>query len=168
MRSHARVPYVANFPAAAVGTGFCHGHESFDPGATRQADSADSATLSGLGPGSRTCRERSPCFDQEFSDSPHLTRSTSNCSRRLVWLSPVLLQFARTPFRRNRQCWYWNSRASGMNRIRTSGQPVSAAMANTWAARKPGSSQGGAFFRRCRPRDPPAPPPVHGFVPQAA
>ena len=165
MRAHARVNYVANFPAAAIGTGFCHGHESFDPGATRQADSA---TLSGLVPGSRSCRERSPCCDQDFADSPHLTRSASNCSRRLIWPSPVLLQFARTPLRRSRQCWYWNSRASGMSKIRSSGQPVSAATANTWAARKPGSSQGGAFFRRCRPRDPPAPPPVHGSVPQAA
>jgi hypothetical protein len=32
-----------------------------------------------------------------------------------------------------------------MSRIRSSGQPVSAATANTWAARNPGSSQGGLF-----------------------
>jgi hypothetical protein len=165
VRAHTCVSHFADFPAAAVGTGLCHGRDSFDLDATRQADSA---ALSGLVPGNRTCRGRRPACDQDAAELPHFNRRSSNCSRRLICPSPVLLQCARTPLRRSRQCWYWNIRASGMNRIRSSGQPVSAAMANTWAARKPGSSHGGAFFRRFRPRDPLAPPPVHGFVPPTA
>ena len=38
---------------------------------------------------------------------------------------------ARIPFLLSKQCWYCASLASGMNRILSSGQPVSAAMANT-------------------------------------
>jgi len=44
------------------------------------------------------------------------------------------------------QCWYWITRAMGMNMMVSSDQPVSAASENTWAARKPGSSHGAGFF----------------------
>ena len=78
------------------------------------------------------------------------------------------LQVAGIPFRLNRQCWYCANRASGMKRIRSSGQPVSAATAKTWAATKPGSSQAGAFFRPVPTRDRPVPPPARGSAPPGA
>jgi len=49
--------------------------------------------------------------------------------------APLLIHPVLTPFLLSRQCWYCASRASGMNRILSSGQPVSAAMANTCEAR---------------------------------
>ncbi len=48
---------------------------------------------------------------------------------------PVNVHAVRTPFLLSRQCWYCASLASGMKRILSSGHPVSAAMANTCAAR---------------------------------
>ena len=48
---------------------------------------------------------------------------------------PVNVHAVLTPFLLSRQCCYCASLASGMNRILSSLHPVSAAMANTCAAR---------------------------------
>ena len=104
----------------------------------------------------------------QSTDSRHWRRSRASLSASDDSHTSVRLHVVRTAFLRSKQCWYCASRASGMNRIRSSGQPVSAATAKTWAATKPGSSQAGAFFPPVPTRDRPVPPPVRGSVPPGA
>jgi len=63
----------------------------------------------------------------------HIWRNSARCSVNIP--SPSPLHPVLTPFLLSRQCWYCASRASGMKRILSSGQLVSAAMANTCEAR---------------------------------